>query len=147
MARIVAPEVVSEDREGDAVDLFRAREQAVLDALRKAHWPKKGQAAHASVMLAILEREAKLQGTDRQREGGYTEIPIKGGRFWKILGDIYGRSPGMDALPSALEAIPACMPPRKPGAFVFTKLPFTFCQLGLERSEISSAIFLPPLNL
>lgn len=38
------------------------------------------------------------------REGGYTEIPIKVGRFWKILGEVMGRSPGMDALPSTLEA-------------------------------------------
>lgn len=38
------------------------------------------------------------------KESGFTEIPIKVGRFWKILGEVYGRCPGMDALPSALEA-------------------------------------------
>lgn len=38
------------------------------------------------------------------KESGFTETPIKVARFWKILGEVYGRSPGMDALPSALEA-------------------------------------------
>lgn len=38
------------------------------------------------------------------KESGFTETPIKVGRFWKILGEFYGRCPGMDALPSALEA-------------------------------------------
>lgn len=38
------------------------------------------------------------------RESGFTEIPIKVSRFWKILGEVYGRSPGMDALPATLEA-------------------------------------------
>lgn len=38
------------------------------------------------------------------RERGYTEIPIKVARFWKVLGETLGRSPGMDALPDALEA-------------------------------------------
>ncbi len=38
------------------------------------------------------------------KESGFNETPIKVGRFWKILGEVYGRCPGMDALPSALEA-------------------------------------------
>lgn len=38
------------------------------------------------------------------RESGFNDTPLKTGRFWKILGEVYGRSPGMDALPSALEA-------------------------------------------
>lgn len=38
------------------------------------------------------------------RESGFSEMPIKVARFWKILGEVYGRSPAMDALPSALEA-------------------------------------------
>lgn len=38
------------------------------------------------------------------REKGYDELPIKVGRFTKLINEEYGRSPGMDALPSILEA-------------------------------------------
>jgi hypothetical protein len=37
------------------------------------------------------------------REKGYDELPIKVGRFTKLINEEYGRSPGMDALPSILE--------------------------------------------
>jgi len=38
------------------------------------------------------------------REKGYEELPIKVGRFTKLIGEIQGRSCGMDALPDVLEA-------------------------------------------
>jgi hypothetical protein len=38
------------------------------------------------------------------REKGYDELPIKVGRFTKLINEEYGRSPGMNALPSILEA-------------------------------------------
>jgi len=38
------------------------------------------------------------------RESGFNEIPMPVARFWKILGEVYGRSPAMDALPSVLES-------------------------------------------
>lgn len=38
------------------------------------------------------------------RESGFTELPIKVGRFSKLLGEDYGRCPAMDALPDVLEA-------------------------------------------
>jgi hypothetical protein len=38
------------------------------------------------------------------KEKGYDELPIKIGRFTKLINEEYGRSPGMDALPSILEA-------------------------------------------
>jgi hypothetical protein len=38
------------------------------------------------------------------RESGYTEMPVNVTRFWKAMGEKYGRSPGMNALPSILEA-------------------------------------------
>jgi len=38
------------------------------------------------------------------RESGFSEVPIKVVRFWKLLGEKYGRSPGMDALSDILEA-------------------------------------------
>jgi len=37
------------------------------------------------------------------RESGYKDLPIFVGRFWHALGEKYGRSPGMNALPSIRE--------------------------------------------
>lgn len=37
------------------------------------------------------------------RESGFKELPIFIGRFWHLLGEKYGRSPGMNALPSIRE--------------------------------------------
>lgn len=37
------------------------------------------------------------------REAGFEDLPLKVGRFWKILKEKYGRSPGMEALPDVLE--------------------------------------------
>jgi hypothetical protein len=38
------------------------------------------------------------------KEGGFSELPVKVGRMTKLIGEVYGRSPGMDALPDILEA-------------------------------------------
>lgn len=38
------------------------------------------------------------------KESGFEELPIKVGRFTKLIGEVQGRSPGMDALPDVLEA-------------------------------------------
>lgn len=46
----------------------------------------------------------ELETEHALREGGFTELPIKVGRFFKLLGEDYGRSPAMDALPDVLEA-------------------------------------------
>jgi hypothetical protein len=46
----------------------------------------------------------ELDGQHLLREGGFVEMPIKVGRFFKLLGEEYGRSPAMDALPDVLEA-------------------------------------------
>jgi hypothetical protein len=45
-----------------------------------------------------------MQQKHIMREKGFTEMPIKIARFWKIVGEQYGRSPGMDALPDIIEA-------------------------------------------
>lgn len=37
------------------------------------------------------------------KESGFDEIPIKVARFWKIIGEKYGRSPAMNALADVLE--------------------------------------------
>lgn len=38
------------------------------------------------------------------RESGFIELPVSVTRFWKAMGEKYGRSPGMNALASILEA-------------------------------------------
>lgn len=38
------------------------------------------------------------------KESGFSEMPAAVTRFWKAMGEKYGRSPGMNALPSILEA-------------------------------------------
>jgi hypothetical protein len=38
------------------------------------------------------------------RESGYAELPVAVARFWKAQGEKYGRSPGMNAISSILEA-------------------------------------------
>lgn len=38
------------------------------------------------------------------KESGFKELPVFVGRFWHALGEKYGRSPGMNALPSIREA-------------------------------------------
>lgn len=38
------------------------------------------------------------------KESGFLEMPIAITRFWKAMGEVYGRSPGMQAMPSILEA-------------------------------------------
>jgi len=50
-----------------------------------------------SVHIEVSERKAI-------RESGFSEIPIKVGRFSKIIDEKYGRSPGMDALPDIMES-------------------------------------------
>jgi len=45
------------------------------------------------------------QGTEKiLRESGFLELPVAITRFWKAMGEKYGRSPAMAALPSIFEA-------------------------------------------
>lgn len=37
------------------------------------------------------------------KESGFEEMPVKVSRFWKLIRETYGRSPGMDALPDVQE--------------------------------------------
>jgi hypothetical protein len=44
-------------------------------------------------------------GTEKiMRESGMLELPVAVTRFWKAMGETYGRSPAMNAMPSILEA-------------------------------------------
>lgn len=53
-------------------DLIRARQQASLDILRAKHIAKAGKKDSAEILLRTLEREARLNGIDRQRTIGYS---------------------------------------------------------------------------
>ena len=37
------------------------------------------------------------------KESGYSELPAKVSRWYKLAGEVYGRSPGMDALPAIVQ--------------------------------------------
>lgn len=60
--------------------------------------PEEGNLAMAFQSLHIELGADKLL-----RESGFDELPIKVGRFWKLAKEVYGRSPGMEALPDILE--------------------------------------------
>lgn len=55
----------------------------------------------ADMPYASIHIEAKSKKV--VRESGYTEQPVFVSRFWKIIGEKQGRSPGMEALPDILE--------------------------------------------
>lgn len=67
--------------------------------LEENETPKKG-----NLGMPFRSLHIEVETKNALKESGFTEMPIKVARFWKILGEIYGRCPGMDALPSALEA-------------------------------------------
>lgn len=64
----------------------------------EASGPTEGNLAMAFQSLHI-----ELGANKLLRESGFDELPIKVGRFWKLAKEIYGRSPGMEALPDVLE--------------------------------------------
>ncbi len=53
---------------------------------------------HIELTSTVGQNSGKLL-----RESGYPSMPIFVSRFLKILGEVYGRSPGMAALPDAME--------------------------------------------
>lgn len=57
-----------------------------------------------SLNMAFQSLHYEKENCHLMREKGFDEIPIKVGRMTKIIGETYGRSPGMDALPDVLEA-------------------------------------------
>lgn len=53
--------------------------------------------------MPIASYHIDMDGQHVLRESGYIEMPVFVGRFWKVPGEKYGRSPGMAALPDILE--------------------------------------------
>jgi len=54
--------------------------------------------------LAFESTHIEIESRHVLRESGFDELPIKVGRFVKLLGEEYARSPGMDAAPDILES-------------------------------------------
>jgi hypothetical protein len=55
----------------DAV-LLRTRQQANIDGLILAHWPKRREKASADIIRDAMAREARLNGLDRERKDAYS---------------------------------------------------------------------------
>lgn len=53
-------------------DLLRTKQQARLTRIARLHNKKAGTKTGADVLIRVSEREARLNGLDRQRETGYT---------------------------------------------------------------------------
>lgn len=49
-----------------------ARIQAGIDGVINKHWPKRDRVESGRLIVQALDREAKLHGADRQRQGTYT---------------------------------------------------------------------------
>lgn len=54
--------------------------------------------------MPIASIHIDIQNEKILRESGFEEMPIFVGRFHKVLGEVYGRSPSMVAMPDILEA-------------------------------------------
>ena len=61
--------------------------------------PKSGNAA-----MKFQSRHYEVTTKHLLKRGGFEDMPIKVGRATKLIGEIYGRSSGMDALPDVLES-------------------------------------------
>jgi hypothetical protein len=97
------------DKVSDKVrGLFNARkfdqEFNVLIAVEPRITDDFAQPGKGNLGLPFQSVHIEMETKKLLRESGFSEMPIKVARFWKILGEVYGRSPAMDALPSALEA-------------------------------------------
>jgi len=79
------------DEKGKIIILIEPR-------IHRAGDPKGGNRAMAWSSVHVDESNKHLL-----KESGFDEVPIKVSRFWKIIKETYGRSPGMDALPDVLE--------------------------------------------
>ncbi len=54
--------------------------------------------------MPIASIHVDIQTEKIMRESGFPDLPISVTRFWKAMGEKYGRSPAMNALPSIIEA-------------------------------------------
>ncbi len=83
----------NENRFDDEVDLLIAIEPRI---------EKTGTQSNRD--LEFESTHIEIESRHILRESGFDELPIKIGRFVKLLGEEYARSPGMDAIPDILES-------------------------------------------
>jgi len=65
---------------------------------------KKDQKGKGDTGMEIASYHFTFEGTPHiLRESGYTELPVRISRWYKLANEEYGRSPGMDALPAIMQ--------------------------------------------
>ena len=74
----------------------------LLIAIEPRMTPRSGTLGNQD--LEFESTHIEIESRHVLRQSGFEELPIKVGRFVKLLGEEYARSPGMDALPDILEA-------------------------------------------
>jgi hypothetical protein len=65
---------------------------------------KEFKAEKGALAMPYMSLHMEYEGCHVLREGGYSDLPIKVGRFLKLNYEKYGRSMGMNALPDVKEA-------------------------------------------
>jgi len=64
---------------------------------------KKELGAKGNKAMNFLSKTIEIQAKQLVRDSGYDEMPVAIARFFKRRNEVYGRSPGMDAMPDILE--------------------------------------------
>lgn len=83
----------NENRFDDEIDLLVAIEPRIQKTGTQSNRDLEFESTHI-----------EIESRHVLRESGFDELPIKIGRFVKLLGEEYARSPGMDAIPDILES-------------------------------------------
>lgn len=124
--------VIDEGANGKINKIFKCKEMSVeqmeeeygfaaLPDKVKDSYTNRSYLDKEKIIIAIFPRKKKAMGETNLempyasyhihldsktllKESGFSEFPVMFGRFKKKRGEVYGRSPGMDALPSILEA-------------------------------------------
>jgi len=66
--------------------------------------PKEKRKGKSDKGMEIASYHFTFEGTPHiLRESGYTELPVRISRWYKLANEEYGRSPGMDALPAIMQ--------------------------------------------
>lgn len=53
--------------------------------------------------MPIASIHIDVENVHKLKEGGFVDMPIKVGRFSQAMGEVYGRSPGIESMPDVLE--------------------------------------------
>ena len=78
-------------------------ERGIIDVLIEPRIPTPGGPRSGNRAMAWSSVHIDRSNKHLLKESGFDEMPVKVSRFWKVIRETYGRSPGMDALPDVLE--------------------------------------------